>query len=209
MLARTGFPEYLESLAVGPDPDFMRTQTDLCDLADEFATEVNVTYLWKKIATSVDPLMELREFTKHFLVDAPDFSEEFILHYVKKVNMLPPELKNLLLYEVDAALDKAAKIVPKTSYDPTKDDIKQRGFDKSRALQDDPSLLDKLSSMMDSCKSSCNYFAPVTDKIGSIFDFSRMNSLNSSMPHDAELNAPPPTGMGLNIMNYIQLVIIN
>jgi hypothetical protein len=209
MLTRTGFPEYVESLAIGPDADFMRTQTDLCGLADEFPTEVNAAYLWKKIATSVDPLMELREFTKHFLVDAPDFSEEYILHYVKKVNMLPPDLKNQIFYEVDAALDKAAKIVPKTSYDPTKDDIKQRGFDKARALQDDPSLLDKLSSMMDSCKSSCNYFAPVTDKIGSIFDFSRMNSLNSSMPHDAELNAPPPTGLGLNIMNKIPRGIQN
>lgn len=209
MLTRTGFPEYVESLAIGPDADFMRTQTDLCGLADEFPTEVNAAYLWKKIATSVDPLMELREFTKHFLVDAPDFSEEYILHYVKKVNMLPPDLKNQILYEVDAALDKAAKIVPKTSYDPTKDDIKQRGFDKARSLQDDPSLLDKLASMMDSCKSSCNYFAPVTDKIGSIFDFSRMNSLNSSMPHDAELNAPPPTGLGLNIMNKIPRGIQN
>lgn len=209
MLTRTGFPEYVESLAIGPSPDFMRTQTDLCDLADEFATEVNAAYLWKKIATSVDPLMELREFTKHFLVDAPDFSEEYILHYVKKVNMLPPDLKNQIHFEVDAALAKAATIVPKVPYDPIKDDIAKRNFDKSRALQDDPSLLDKLANMMDSCKSSCNYFAPLSDKVGSIFDFSRMNSLNSSMPHDTELNAPPPTGLGLNIMNKIPRGIQN
>ena len=203
MLTRTGFPEFLESIAIGPGPEFLRTQTDYCDAADEFPTEINATYLWKKINVSVDPLTELREFTKHFLVDAPDFSEEFILHFVKKVNMLPPDLKDQILYEVEDALDKAAKIVPKGTYDPTKDDIAKRNFDRARAVNDDPSLLDKLSNMMDSCKSSCNYFSPVTDKVGSIFDFSRMNSLNSSMPHDTELNAPPPTGLGLNIMNKI------
>lgn len=207
MLARTGFPEYVESLAIGPSPDFLRTQTDDCgELADAFPTEVNAAYLWKKIATSFDPLEELREFTKHFLVDAPDFSEEYILHYVKKVNMLPPDLRNQIQGEVEAALEKAASIIPKAPYDPTgstADDIKKRNFDKTRALQDDPSLLDKLSNMMDSCKPSCNYFAPITDKVGAIFDFSRMNSLNSSMPQDSELNAPPPTGLGLNIMNKI------
>ena len=231
MLARTGFPEYVESLAIGPSPDFLRTQTDDCgELADEFPTEVNAAYLWKKIATSENPLEELREFTKHFLIDAPDFSEEYILHYVKKVNMLPPDLRNQIEAEVKAALFKAANIkksdsiknpdiintpgsikraatlIPRIPYDPTGStdaDIKKRNFDKTRALQDDPSLLDKLSDMMDSCKPSCNYFAPITDKVGSIFDFSRMNSLNSSMPHDRELNAPPPTGLGLNIMNKI------
>lgn len=203
MLTRTGFPEFLESIAIGPGPEFLRTQTNYCDAADEFPTEVNATYLWKKVNVSADPLVELREFIKHFLIDAPDFSEEFILHYVKKVNLLPPDLKDQILYEVEDALDKAAKIVPKGTYDPTKDDIAKRNFDRARAVNDDPSLLDKLSNMMDSCKSSCNYFAPVTDKVGSIFDFSRMNSLNSSMPHDTELNAPPPTGLGLNIMNKI------
>jgi hypothetical protein len=196
----------------------LRTQTDDCgELADAFPTEVNAAYLWKKIATSFDPLMELREFTKHFLVDAPDFSEEYILHFVKKVNMLPPDLKNQIQYEVEAALEKAANIkrpdiAPRIPYDPTgstDEDIKNRNFDKTRALQDDPSLLDKLSDMMDSCKPSCNYFAPITDKVGAIFDFSRMNSLNSSMPHDSELNAPPPTGLGLNIMNKIPRGIQN
>ena len=295
MLARTGFPEYLESIAIGPDPDFLINQTDLCDIALEFPQEVNAVYLFKKIATSVDPLTELREFTKHFLVDGPDFSEEFILHFVKKVNMLPPDIKDQIMYEIEDAFEKAdairgrvtptnttatqtaaniattqtttqttasttaniattqttANIASNTaniaatqttasttaniaatqttasttaniaatrttamSYDPVRDtpekiskiiaaDIKQRKFNKSRGVNNDANFLDKLSNMMDSCKSSSNYFAPITDKIGSIFDFSRMNSLNASMPHDGDLNAPPPIGLGLNIMNKI------
>jgi hypothetical protein len=203
MLTRTGFPEYLESIAIGPGPEFLIEQTDLCEIAAEFPHEVNAAYLWKKIATSVTPLEELREFAKHFLLDGPDFSEEFILHYAKKVDMLPPDLKQQILYEIDEALEKASKIIPKNTYDPVVEDIQKRNFNKQSRLADDPSFTDKLSSMMDSCKSSCNYFAPVTDKTGSIFDFSRMNSLNASMSHDTELNAPPPTGLGLNIMNKI------
>jgi hypothetical protein len=220
MLARTGFPEYLESIAIGPDPEFMRTQTDLCDIATEFPQEVNAMYLWKKIATSADPIVELRDFVKHFLLDGPDFSEEFILHFVKKVNMLPPDLKDQIMYEIDDAFTKKRQGVPPLTYDPVVNtfneisnkiaaDVSKRKFNKSRAVNDDPDFLDKLSGMMDSCKSSCNYFAPVTDKIGSIFDFSRMNSINASMPHDADLNAPPPTGLGLNIMNKIPRGIQN
>jgi hypothetical protein len=220
MLARTGFPEYLESIAIGPDPEFLKTQTDLCDVAAEFPQEVNAMYLWKKIATSADPIVELRDFVKHFLLDGPDFSEEFILHFIKQVNMLPPDLKDQIMYEIDDAFSRKRQGTPPPTYDPIANtfneisdkiasDVSKRKFNKSRAVNDDPDFLDKLSGMMDSCKSSCNYFAPVTDKIGSIFDFSRMNSLNASMPQDAELNAPPPTGLGLNIMNKIPRGIQN
>jgi hypothetical protein len=214
MLTRTGFPEYLESITIGPNPEFLKTQTDLCDVAIDYPQEVNVMYLWKKIATSADPLTELRDFVKHFLLDGPDFSEEFILHFVKKFNTLPPDLKNQMLFEIDDAFSKKRQGTLPRTYDAVNDnfreisekiskEISSRKFNKSRAVNDDPNFLDKLSGMMDSCKSSCNYFAPVTDKLGAIFDFSRMNSINASMPHDADLNAPPPTGIGLNIMNKI------
>ena len=43
----------------------------------------------------------------------------------------------------------------------------------------------------------------MSDKIGVVADFSRMNTHHTSVPNDKNLDAPPPTGLGLDIFNKI------
>lgn len=209
MLTKTGFPEYLESIAIGPDIEFMQNHTNMCDIANEFPQEVNLTYLWKQVGTNTDMLAGLREFVKHFLLDGPDLSPETIMFYTKRFKMLPDSIRQQIIDEVDESIIKAENfrytyILPDVvSYD----DIKSRKFDKSKGLNIDLSFLDKLAALMNSCKSSCNYFKAFSDKIGSVADFSRANSIQNAVPVDGDLNAPPPTGIGLNIFNKIPSII--
>ena len=66
MIVKTGFPEYIESIAIGDNSDFLRENTDLCGLVEDFPVEMNLAYLWKKIATDPDTLAASREFMKNF-----------------------------------------------------------------------------------------------------------------------------------------------
>lgn len=193
MLAKTGFPEYLESVAIGPSSDFMKKETDLCEVANQFPTEVNLTYLWKGVNTGKDQLKYTRTFTKNLLLDAPEMSEEFLNYYVKKIDLLPPEVKSTIYYEVDNAFTKAsnhnAPVVTDT-----------RNF-TDVPIHEDTDFVDKLSELLKSCVGSCNYFNSQSDKVASILDFSRHNSIHSSVPHDKDLDCAPPTGMGLSVFN--------
>lgn len=209
MIARTGFPEYVESMAIGPDADFLRTDTDMCDVVNDFPQEFDLAYKWKKIGTSDQPVYEARDFMKNFLIDAPDLSVEFIDYYVKKVDMLPPKVRDQIISEVEDAFVAVAGMEQKTAQQTTSaiESASTRQFDNNKAIHQDSDFLDKLADLMNSCRSSCNYFSPASDKVGSIFDFSRLNSINAATPGDSDLNAPPPMGIGLNIFNKVPAAI--
>lgn len=267
MIAKTGFPEYLESIAIGPNADFIRNNTDLCHVTNQFATEINLTYMWKQVERSKDTLTAARQFVKNFMLDAPDLETEFLLHYTTKVDRLNPEVRDTIKFETREALKKASTIINHTSLSGTPINIgtttaanttattvttttaanttttgtttaattpaattantsagstassrKQfgatttsstagRNFNPRAPIHQDSNFLSKLSDMMESCDSPCDYFAPVTDKIGSLTDYSRHNSIGNAMVGDIQNNTPPPMGIGLNVINKIPSVL--
>ena len=204
MIAQTGFPQYLESIAIGTSPDFLKKRTDLCDVATDFPQEVNLTYLWKEVNTSKDPIKELQTFAKHFMLDGPDLDPEFILHYVDKVRGMNPWLATQITRDVQRSLDIASQS-PRQGvvYDDPATEIASREFDPESEMSKDTNFLDKLANLMSSCKAPGNYFEPISDKIGAVFDFSRMNAIGSAPPFDFDLDSPPPTGLGANIINKL------
>lgn len=220
MIAKTGFPEYLESIAIGPNADFIKNNTDLCHVANQFSTEVNLTYMWKRVERSNDTLTAARQFVKNFMLDAPDLDTEFLLHYTTKVDRLAPETRDVIKFEVREALKRASTTVNHTTsaasveVEPTKQagyattsSAPGRNFSPSSPIHQDSSFLSKLANLMDSCDTPCDYFAPVTDKIGSLFDYSRHNSIGNAMVGDLDNNTPPPMGIGLNVLNKIPSVL--
>ena len=224
MIAKTGFPEYLESIAIGPNADFLKTNTDLCHVANQFSTEVNLTYIWKQVERAKDTLTATRQFVKNFMLDAPDLDTEFLLHYTKKIENLSPAIRDAVKFETREALKKASTITNHTtaavvSAAPaaptsapnrsgvTTSSVAGRNFDSAAPIHEDNNFLSKLSDMMDSCDSPCDYFNPVTDKIGSLVDYSRHNSIGNAMVGDLGNNTPPPMGIGLNVINKIPSVL--
>lgn len=203
MIARTGFPEYLESVTIGPNADFLKTNTDLCHVVSQFETEVNLTYMWKQVERARDTLTAARNFVKNFMLDAPDLDTEFLMHYTKKVENLSPQIRDTIKLETRQALLKSSTIVNHTTAATTS----ARNFDPTKPIHEDSDFLSKLAALADACDAPCDYFQPVTDKIGSLIDYSRHNSLNNAAIGDYDQNTPPPTGIGLNVINKIPLAL--
>lgn len=204
MIAKTGFPEYLESITIGPNANFLKTNTDLCHVVNQFETEVNLTYMWKHVERDRDTLTATRQFVKNFMIDAPNLDTEFLLHYTKKINNLPPYIRDTVKYETRIALHISSTTTPHiTSCTTTTCSASGRHFDPIKPIHEDNDFINRLADLMDSCDAPCDYFAPVTDKIGSLIDYSRYNSLGNAAVGDLEGHTPPPTGIGLNILNKI------
>jgi hypothetical protein len=175
MIARTGFPEYLESIAIGPNADFLKNKTSMCEVVNQFQTEVNLTYMWKKVERDRDTLTATRTFVKNFMLDAPNLDTEFLLHYTRKVNNINPQVRDTVKFEVREALKKASTIINHTTIAPITaaaiTTVSERNFTPSLPVHEDSDFLSKLSDLMDSCDSPCDYFSPVTDKIAYLDGF--------------------------------------
>lgn len=203
MIAKTGFPEYLESITIGPNANFLKTNTDLCHVVNQFETEVNLTYMWKHVERDRDTLAATRQFVKNFMLDAPDLDTEFLLHYTKKINNLNPAIRDAVKYETREVLKKASTMTPPMTGTTVTGSASGRNFDPTKPIHEDNNFINKLADLMDSCDAPCDYFAPVTDKIGSLIDYSRYNSLGNAAVGDLEGHTPPPIGIGLNVLNKI------
>lgn len=205
MIAKTGFPEYLEAIAIGPDPDFLKKQPDLCELANKFEAEVGLTYLWKQVERSRDTVGAVRNFTKNFMLNATELDTDFLMHYVKKMDRIDPEVRDKVKLETRQALVAASTITQHVSSQVVAAKITK--FDNTKPLHEDDSFLNRLSNLLDACDAPCDYFEPISDKIGSLIDYSRHNSLGNASVGDFDQNAPPPMGIGLNVLNKIPSVL--
>lgn len=204
MIVKTGFPEYIESIAIGDNSDFLRENTDLCSLVEDFPVEMNLAYLWKKIATDPDTLAASREFMKNFLLDAPSISTEHLVFYRKKIDQLPNKVKDFLKREVESTF-KITENLSERAITPNP----KRNFNRSSALDDDKDFLQKIADLMNQCESACNYFKNLSQRVGSIYDYSATNTIHNSPPQDTELNSPPPTGLSLEKINKIPTALID
>ena len=197
MIIRTGFPEYIEGIAIGPDIEFLKKNTDLCQLAEQFPVDINTAYRWKAVMNSSTFLRELRNFTKHFMLDGPDLETETLIFYNNKIKRIDPYYRKIIIDEVDNALYKAKDRPPVPG---------PRDFDDGAAVDDDDNFLKRLADLLKNCNSPCNYFKAYGDTIGTIFDISRNSNSNTTPIGDSD-KVPPPTHIGLNIFNKIPSAI--
>ena len=85
MLYRNTFPEFLEAIAIGPDPSFLEKNTTFCEFASGFPQEVELMYEWKSVKRSSNPLNALRNFTKRFIIYGPDLDVKTLKFFIQKV----------------------------------------------------------------------------------------------------------------------------
>jgi hypothetical protein len=201
MIVKTGFPEYIESVTIGDNSDFLKDNTDLCELLNDFPVEINLAYLWKRIATDPDTLAASREFMKNFLLDAPSLTTEHLIFYRKKIDQLPNDIKDRLKNEVENTFNKIGERPNLVN--------EKRNFDRNSPLDKDKDFLQKISDLMRQCESACNYFKNLSHRVGSIYDYSAVNTIHNSPPQDTELNSPPPTGLSLEKINKLPSALID
>lgn len=116
MLYRNTFPEFLEAISIGPNPDFLKNNTTFCDFASAFPQEVELMYDWKAVKRSSNPLNALRNFTKKFIINGPDLDVQTLKFFVQKVNAFPPYYADTVKDEVGQAFENAKQIpIPNTS----------------------------------------------------------------------------------------------
>lgn len=201
MIVKTGFPEYIEAITIGDSSDFLRDNTNLCELLVDFPTEINLAYLWKKIATDSDTLAASREFMKNFLLDAPSLTTEHLIFYRNKINQLPTDVKDTLKKEVENTFNK----IGNRPSNPTN----ERKFNRAQSLDNDKDFLQKISDLMRQCESACNYFKNLSHRVGSLYDYSAVNTIHNSAPQDTDINSPPPTGLSLEKFNKLPSALVN
>ena len=197
MIARTGFPEYIESIAIGPDIEFLKTNTSLCDVAEEFNIELQLAYKWRGVTTSSSVLPELRNYIKYLTANGPELDTETLIYFKEKINRLPSRYRYIVLDELDKAFNKADKFRPITT------PVTDFSTDK---IDDDRDFLGKLADLLKNCNSPCNYFKAYGDSIGTIFDISRNNN-TSTEPSSVDGSKPPATHIGMNIFNKLHTSI--
>lgn len=199
IISKTGFPEYIESIAIGPNIDFLKKNTSLCNVAEDFPVELQLAYKWKDITSSAEILPELRNYVKYLVVNGPELDTETLIYFTEKLNRLPDRFRYIVVEELENAFKKAETIIPKTT------DIND--FSTQR-IDDDKDFLGKLSNLLKDCNSPCNYFRAYGDSIGTIFDISRNNNTNTA-PSSADDSKPPATHIGMNIFNKLHTTIKN
>jgi hypothetical protein len=197
MLYRNTFPEFLEAIAIGPDPSFLEKNTTFCEFASGFPQEVELMYEWKSVKRSSNPLNALRNFTKRFIIYGPDLDVQTLKFFVQKVNVFPSYYGDTVKTEVGEAFEAAKNIT----------NIKDSPYfiTNNRPINEDTNFLNKLAAMMRTCKSPCNYFKPMSSSIGTLGDFGRGLSDAASILGGAvgdALNAP--TNIATNVLNKIK-----
>jgi hypothetical protein len=203
MYYRNTFPEYLEAIAIGPDPSFLEKNTTNCEFVSAFPQEVELMYDWKKVKRSSNPLNALRNFTKKLLLYGPDLDVQTIKFFVQKINVYPLYYSDTIKTEVVYAFDNANNINV-TEFDVDTDQpVGNSGnnyITNHTRIDNDNSFLAKLAKLLRSCNKPCNYFKPSSSSVGTLTDFSRALSDSASVLGAAAndlLHAPTNIASGL------------
>ena len=176
MIYRNTFPEFLESIAIGPNPSFLEQNTTYCEFVSGFPQEVELMYDWKAVKRSSDPLNSLRNFTKKFLIYGPDLDVQTLNFFIQKVNNFPSYYSDVVKQEVVLSFDVANNIK-----NPTPPLDGQIFITHQTSLDRDFLFLNKLAALLRSCKRPCNYFKPKSSSIGTLADFGRALSDSASI----------------------------
>ena len=110
MLYRNTFPEFLEAICIGPNPEFLEKNTTYCEFASGFPQEVELMYDLKSAKRSSNPLNSLRSLTKKFIINGPDLDVQTLKFFVQKINAFPPYYSDTIKEEIALAFE-AAKLI--------------------------------------------------------------------------------------------------
>jgi hypothetical protein len=203
MIYRNTFPEFLESIAIGPNPSFLEKNTTYCEFVSGFPQEVELMYDWKAVKRSSDPLNALRNFTKKFLVYGPDLDTQTLKFFVQKVNNFPSYFSDVVKDEVISCFNEANKI--KTPNPPPDGSI---FITNHTSLDKDVLFLNKLAALIRSCKRPCNYFKPSSSSIGTLADFGRAMSDSASILIDGvQDTVHAATNLPTYVLNKVKPVV--
>lgn len=198
IIYRTTFPQYLQAVAIGPDASFMEKNTTNCELVSAFPLEVDLMYAWKRVKRSTDPLISLRDFTKKFILDAPELDVQMIHFFVKKIKNFPIYYSNLIQDELPKAFIAAGNIQRPISRNGSSTKFSSEG-----PMQEDDSFLNELAAAFLDCNSPCNYLQAPSDIIGTFIDIGKSLVGSTTVPQSEREQTPPPLGIGMNIYNKI------
>jgi hypothetical protein len=200
MLYRNTFPEFLESITIGPNKSFLEKNTTYCEFASTFPVEVELMYDLKSVKTSANPLNALRNFSKKLIINGPELDVQTLNYFVKKVKNSPPEYYNTIRNETISAFQVAKKIstfkgcvstiTTQTDYyingkkinsEQSKYNINACYVTNNTEMHNDKNFLDKLAQLLRNCNSPCDYFSNVSSSIGTLTDFGRALSDSASI----------------------------
>ena len=206
MYYRNTFPEFLESISIGPDPSFLEKNTTNCEFVSAFPQEVELMYDWKKVKRSSNPLNALRNFTKKMLLYGPDLDIQTIKFFVHKINVYPSYFSDTIKDEVVYAFENANLIeVKEEEIDSYVGNNGNNYITNHTRIDNDNSFLGKLAKMLKSCKKPCNYFRPSSSSIGTLTDFIRGMSDSGSVLQAAKNDLlQAPVNIASGVMNKIK-----
>jgi hypothetical protein len=191
VIYENNFPDFLEAITIGPNPDFLKNNTTYCEVVSTFPHEVDLMYEWKNLRKSSEPMRSLRDFCKKFIMYGRNLDVQTINFFVKKVNNFPEYYSKTVKSEIadsfDVATQMSKSIIYKNadgiddiegsdglySFDDSEDGVpaEHTYISYGQPPNTDTKFLSKLASLLNSCNSPCNYFKPVSDTIGTLFDF--------------------------------------
>lgn len=166
------FPMVLQSICIGPDPSFLENNTTNCEFVSSFPHEVDLMYDWKNLKKSSEPMRSLRDFCKKFIMYGRDLDVCTIKFFVHKVKVFPEYYSNTVMEEIADAFDIASNMT--VDIDDADDGAVPPEYSYTtfgQSPNNDKKFLKKLASMLKGCNAPCNYFKPVSDTIGTLFDF--------------------------------------
>lgn len=200
MYYKNNFPEYLQAICIGPDPSFLANNTTNCEFASSFPQEVELMYDWKKLKRSSNPLNACRNFAKKLTIYGPDLDVQTIKFFVHKVNCFPAYYSDTVKQEVGNAFDVVKDIkIPENENPPI------AFITNNTPVDQDTNFLNKLASMMKTCKKPCNYFKPSSSSLGTLADFGRALSDSANVLAGAASDAlHAPVNIATGIFNKIK-----
>lgn len=196
MLYRNNFPEYLQSIAIGPNSSFISKNTTNCEFVSAFPQEIELMYDLKSLKKSSDPLNALRDFSKKVLIYGPDLDVQCLFFFGENYNRFPSYYTDTINAEINDAFNRASKI--------NNPNCLNAFITPKTALNVDLNFLNKLACLLRSCRKPCNYFKKYSDSVGILADFQRGLSESSNMLSDVLSDAiHAPLNVATTVYNKI------
>ena len=196
LLYNNNFPEFLEAIAVGPDPEFLKNNTTNCDFATEFPKEVELIYDIKRCKRTSNPLRGLRNLIKKITIYGPELDTATLNFMVKRFNSFPEYYVEPIKEELTAAFTEVENW--QVNIEVVKD------YEDGVPPVDDKSFINAIAKSLRTCNPSCNYFRPTSDSMGTLTDFARGITDNSFLNFKGSPNSmQPPTNIPTYLYNKI------
>jgi hypothetical protein len=197
LLYNNNFAEFLEAIAIGPNPEFMKKNTTNCEFADEFPKEVELMYDLKNAKKSSNPLKALRNLSKKIVLYGPELDTATLNFFIKRFDGFPDYYTEPVKAEITEAFDKAQQ----WTVDIEVVDL----IEEDSSPNNDRNFLNSLAKGLQGCSPSCNYFTPMSDSIGTLTDFARGITDNSffNFAGSGGMNVQPPTNIPTYLYNKI------